>query len=171
MATPTQNQLNATAAAVLLQEIPGEVSLTYLVSGCPIGCKGCHSSDSWSATNGEPISTSRLIADCQKYGNLISCVLFMGGEWQPQQLLSLLQTCQDRGLNTALYTGLDYCPPLLRPMLDYVKTGAWRAELGGLNSPATNQRLYDLKRQLCLNPLLWPIPGLPYFALPASLPE
>ncbi|MDZ7871340.1 MAG: hypothetical protein U5L02_19420 [Rheinheimera sp.] len=56
-------------------------------------------------------------------------------------------------------------------MLDYVKTGPWQADLGGLNNPASNQRLYDLHRQLCLNPLLWPTPAPAYTALPACAPQ
>ncbi|MDZ7871339.1 MAG: hypothetical protein U5L02_19415 [Rheinheimera sp.] len=40
MAIPTP--FNTTACEILLQEIPGEVSLAYLISGCSLGCKGCH---------------------------------------------------------------------------------------------------------------------------------
>lgn len=161
------HSLNTTACEILLQEIPGEVCLSYLISGCPLGCKGCHSRDSWSASRGIPLSEDRLKADCTKYQGLLSCVLFMGGEWQPECLRDLLHVCKLMGLKTALYTGLSYCPVMLHQSLDYVKTGAWQAELGGLNNPNSNQRLYDLQLQICLNPLLWPTPGKTYPALPA----
>lgn len=162
----TQKSLRTTASEILLQEIPGEVSLSYLVSGCPLGCKGCHSQDSWSGHRGDLLTTERISNDCQKYQGLVSCVLFMGGEWQPTQLQRLLAACKQQHLQTALYTGLDYCPPELRTTLDYVKIGRWQQESGGLTNPLTNQRLYDLNRQLCLNPLLWPTPGQAYPAVP-----
>jgi anaerobic ribonucleoside-triphosphate reductase activating protein len=171
MVTFAKWQLNMTACEVLLQEIPGEVSLAYLISGCTLGCKGCHSSDSWSASNGEPLTLDRLNSDCERYQGLFSCVLFMGGEWQAENLSELLYQCKKMGLRTALYTGLAYCPSRLRPLLNYVKTGPWQAELGGLNNPGSNQRLYDLQRQLCLNPLLWPTPAPAYAAVPAFSPQ
>ncbi len=169
-AQATATHLRFTACNVLLQEIPGEVSLAYLISGCPIGCKGCHSADSWSAQQGELLSAARLQQDIGKYRGLLSCVLWLGGEWQPGALSEMLQLCRQLELKTALYTGLPYCPSALLPLLDYVKTGPWQAELGGINSPTSNQRLYDLRRQLCLNPLLWPNPAPAYPAKPALAP-
>ena len=171
MVNSVQNVLRTTACEILLQEIPGEISLSYLVSGCPLGCKGCHSTDSWSALRGELLTTERVQADCNKYQGLISCVLFMGGEWKPTQLYKLLILCKKLHLKTALYTGLTYCPAALRSQLDFVKTGPWQQDLGGLASPSTNQRLYDLNRQLCLNPLLWPTPHQAYPAIPALSPQ
>lgn len=167
---PSTTALRFTACNVLLQEIPAEVSLAYLISGCPLGCKGCHSADSWSAQQGELLSAARLQQDIGKYRGLLSCVLMLGGEWQPGALSQLLQLCRQLELKTALYTGLPYCPSALLPLLDYVKTGPWQAELGGINSPTSNQRLYDLRRQLCLNPLLWPNPAPAYPAKPALAP-
>lgn len=160
--------LRFSASQIVLQEIPGEISLSYLITGCPIGCKGCHSADSWDPRLGELLSPQRLAADIAHSQNLVSCVLLMGGEWHGEVLLALLQQCRRAGLKTALFTGLEYCPADLLPWLDYVKTGPWRAELGGLDHPASNQRLYDLQRGLCLNPLFWPT-ACP--AIPALLPQ
>ena len=132
------------AEQVVWQEVPGETSLAFTISGCPLGCKGCHSAQSWPATAGTPLTAELLLEKLQKYRGLISCVLFLGGEWQPKLLQQLLQLCKKQGLKTCLYTGLDSPPPGLLPLLDYLKTGRWQAELGPLGSPGSNQRFYDL---------------------------
>ncbi len=143
---------------VLLQEIPGHVSLSYLITGCPLGCKGCHSADSWDARRGESLDITTLQLHLEHSQSYVTCVLFMGGEWQPEALLDLLRVCKTRQLATALYSGLDECPMQFIPYLDFIKLGPWITELGGLASPSSNQRLYDLQQGLCLNPLFWPTP-------------
>lgn len=35
------------AKDIVFQEVPGEVALAYTITGCTVGCKGCHSVDSW----------------------------------------------------------------------------------------------------------------------------
>ena len=39
--------LKFTIEQIVWQEVPGEVSLAFLFSGCPLRCKGCHSADAW----------------------------------------------------------------------------------------------------------------------------
>lgn len=132
------------AEQVVWQEVPGETSLAFTISGCTLGCKGCHSAQSWPANAGTPLTAGLLLEKLLKYRGLISCVLFLGGEWQPKLLQQLLTTCKAQGLKTCLYTGLDNPPPGLLPLLDYLKTGRWQAELGPLGTPGSNQRFYDL---------------------------
>ncbi len=155
-------QLKYCAEQVVLQEIPGEVCLSFLISGCPIGCAGCHSVDSWDAEFGTAINRFVLLEKIEQSRSLITGVLFMGGEWASEFLIPLLQCCREFELKTALYTGLDYCPSELLPYLDFVKTGRWIKELGGLEQPGTNQRLIDLRQSVCLNPLFWQAPELPF---------
>ena len=31
----------------VLQEVPGEISLALSISGCPLRCKGCHSTETY----------------------------------------------------------------------------------------------------------------------------
>ncbi len=143
--------LKFTAEQIVFQEVPGEVSLAFTISGCPLGCKGCHSSDSWNSNNGITLTPDYFCQQLQRYRGLISCVLFLGGEWQPAALLELLQIARTAKLNTCLYTGLDDIAANLKAELSYLKTGRWQAELGGLDSPATNQRFIDLRTGNCLN--------------------
>lgn len=142
-----------TAEQIVWQEVPGEVSLAYTFSGCQLGCKGCHSADSWDPKQGEPLSPERLNQRLQDYQGLISCVLFLGGEWAEQALLQLLKISKAARLKRCLYTGLELAElsPFIINELTFVKTGRWFAELGGLQSPTTNQKFIDLRTGQCLN--------------------
>lgn len=142
---------NFSAEQIVFQEVPDEVSLAFTITGCQLGCKGCHSVDSWPAHSGTALTATYLAQRLQQYKGLISCVLFLGGEWQLEKLLSLLKLVRQQQLHTCLYTGLDSIPQQLRAELTYLKTGRWHPELGGLDSPTTNQRFTDLRNSVCLN--------------------
>ncbi|MCG7656437.1 anaerobic ribonucleoside-triphosphate reductase activating protein [Wielerella bovis] len=152
------NDLYFTQEQIVWQEVPNEVSLAFLISGCPLRCAGCHSADSWKANRGEILSVDYLRTRLQMYRNLLTCVLFLGGEWQPETLLALLNVARDEfGLKTCLYTGLerDELPPMLLPKLTFLKTGRWVAVLGGLDNPNTNQRFIDLRTDEDWTHLFW----------------
>ena len=73
----------------------------------------------------------------------------MGGEWE-SDLVNKIKLCNDYGLKTALYTGLNLdevesSNKELLSVLSYIKVGRWIEELGGLSSITTNQRLINLK--------------------------
>lgn len=140
---------------VVWQEVPNETSLAFLISGCPLGCKGCHSIESWNVTSGQILTESYFLAQLQKYRGLISCVLFMGGEWLENELIHLLKLANAEGLKTCLYTGRERheLSPQILAELTYLKTGRWIAELGGLASSRTNQRFIDLRTGENLNHL------------------
>lgn len=147
--------LRFSSEQIVWQEVPNETSLAFLITGCPLGCKGCHSADSWKTGQGNELTCDYLIERLIRYQGLISCVLFMGGEWQAEKLLPLLQLCRQQRLQTCLYTGLERheVPHCLLSELTYLKTGRWIAERGGLSSLTTNQRFIDLRSNENLNHL------------------
>ena len=150
--------LRFTREEIVWQEVPNEVSLAFLLSGCPLRCVGCHSADSWKAGLGADLSVDYLRARLRRYRGLLTCVLFLGGEWQSENLLALLRVARDEfGLKTCLYTGLerDEVPPMLLPELSFLKTGRWLPERGGLDSPTTNQRFVDFQTGMDLTSLFW----------------
>ncbi len=152
------NKLRFTAEQVVWQEVPNEVSLAFLFSGCPLRCKGCHSADAWKQGVGTELTEEYLRGRLKRYRGLIGCVLFMGGEWLPEELQKMLAVVGQSGLKTCLYTGLEReeleaVSADIVPQLTYLKTGRWRMELGGLDSPATNQRFVDLRTGEILNRL------------------
>lgn len=130
---------------IVMQEVPNEVSLAINVSGCPYRCKGCHSSYLWDYI-GEYL-TDDIDSLLNKYDGLISCVCFMGGDQNEEDLLYCLNKARGKGLKTCLYTGTDDIKDIAETIikkLDYIKIGRYIEELGGLNSKVTNQRMFDL---------------------------
>lgn len=131
---------------IVFQEIPDETSLALGISGCTIRCTGCHSRELWedkgiNLTIGE---INRLLGE----NNGVTCLLLMGGEHDIDSLIELLMYAHKR-IKTAWYCGLDMIPKDklgILNHLDFCKTGHYDHELGGLDSPTTNQRLYQYDR-------------------------
>ena len=150
--------LRFTREEIVWQEVPDEVSLAFLISGCPLRCRGCHSADSWKAGAGQILTADYLRERLRRYAGLLTCVLFMGGEWQPETLQALLRVARGEfGLKTCLYTGYERneLPPDLLPELTFLKTGRWLPEKGGLDKPQSNQCFTDLRTGEVLNRVFW----------------
>lgn len=142
---------------VVLQEVPNEISLAFSISGCSLKCDGCHSSFLWKE-RGTMLTNDLFIEFLNKYKNTVSTILFMGGEWKAVDLLNKLEIAINMQFKTALYTGLDtdeiieLIPNILNK-LDFLKTGRYNKELGGLNSDKTNQIMLDVKNNKKINKL------------------
>jgi anaerobic ribonucleoside-triphosphate reductase activating protein len=136
---------------IVLQEVPGEVTLCFTITGCKLACDGCHSPYLWKDGSGEELNSVVFNNLIDRYENLISCVLFMGGEWHKEELLVFLRIARERGLKTCLYTGLEDVEDDIKHNLDYLKIGPWNKALGGLKSIETNQRFINVKTGENLN--------------------
>ena len=123
---------------IVFQEIPGEVTLALNFSNCPCHCPGCHSPH-LAEDIGEPLNESLLDGLLARYGSMITCVAFMGGDAAPDEVARWAEYV--RPLKTAWYSGRTSFPREPR-VLDYLKLGPYIESLGGLKSPTTNQRLY-----------------------------
>ncbi len=135
----------------MLQEVPGEISLLFSITGCDIGCHACHTPERCDQHNGTPLTNSRFSDYLSQYQGYVSCILFFGGEWQPLRLIELLQIAQARGFKTCLYSGRDQIDNEISTHLNFLKLGEYRRSLGGLASPDTNQRFYDLESNQVIN--------------------
>lgn len=136
---------------IVLQEVPGEVSLCFSISGCPLKCKGCHSPFLWKEGNGYLLSKERFENVLKQYNELATCVLFMGGEWHEKELVKMLKTANNNKYNTCLYTGEEQVSDAILNELTWVKTGKWEQSLGGLSSVITNQKFITVKTNKNLN--------------------
>lgn len=137
------NKLKYLGYSVVFQEVPNEVSLAINVSGCPYKCRGCHSKFLWEDRG--DVLVEHLNSLIEHYKGLISCVCFMGGDQNTDDLMTCIGIVKEHGLKTCLYTGLDEMGILLPNILDsldYIKVGRYIEELGGLDSDKTNQRFY-----------------------------
>lgn len=142
-------------AEIVFQEIPGEVSLAFSCTGCPVHCADCHSKFLWNKELGEEFNEDYLLNWIGKYAPHVSCVLFYGGEWEEDWLLRMLALVRSLGLKTALYTGREDVSPSVRKGLDYLKTGPYKEEFGPLNKRTTNQRLWDLRTGEDITEKMW----------------
>jgi anaerobic ribonucleoside-triphosphate reductase activating protein len=125
---------------IVFQEIPGEVTLALNLSNCPCHCPGCHSQH-LAEDIGEELTTELMDGLIARYGAMITCVAFMGGDSNPDEVAQWAEYVKNRGLKTAWYSGRNSYPNNPR-VLDFLKLGPYIEALGGLKSPTTNQRLY-----------------------------
>ena len=155
---------------IVFQEIPGEVTLALNLSNCPCHCPGCHSPH-LAEDIGEELNEELLDGLIARYGAMITCVAFMGGDAAPDEVLRWAEYVKSQQLTarsdlqqlkTAWYSGRPALPDSLTAKrsysdngltalavlqrsgltYDYVKLGPYIESLGGLKSPTTNQRLY-----------------------------
>ncbi|MDR1652222.1 MAG: anaerobic ribonucleoside-triphosphate reductase activating protein [Prevotellaceae bacterium] len=136
---------------IVFQEIPNETTLAINIANCPNRCVGCHSPH-LQQDIGEDLTESVLSSLLKKYGNSVTCVCFMGGDNAPEEVLNLAKfvRCEAKKfsplpLKTAWYSGCSTIFEGAQKNFDYIKIGAYTERLGGLNSPATNQKLYRIE--------------------------
>lgn len=141
---------------IVFQEIPNETTLAINISNCPCHCKGCHSaylaedigeylidypkniySDDFSIYN---------IDELIEKNEGITCVGLMGGDSDPL-LINILASyikLKYPDLLIAWYSGRqELAKEIELENFNFIKLGPYIEELGGLKSPATNQRLYE----------------------------
>jgi len=133
---------------VVFQEVPDEVSLAINLSNCPNHCKGCHSPHLWS-DSGEILDETALSGLLETYGDAITCVCFMGGDASPslvERLAVYIRKQTKNRIKVGWYSGKAEFPSgCSLANFDYLKLGPYIRELGGLDSPQTNQRFYRIK--------------------------
>lgn len=128
-------------------EFPDEISLLINISNCPFHCSGCHSPELW-----EDIGTELSFEELQKLIDTnkgITCVGFMGGTLQNIGDLAKYIKELNPSLKVGWYIGGNIEEQdLLKDdynYIDYVKSGPYIEEFGGLNCPSTNQKFYKIE--------------------------
>lgn len=131
-------------AVVTFVEIPTEVTLCINITGCPIKCEGCHSPHLWEDTGEEltPVVLSDLIAKNEG----ITAVSLMGGDANPEEIYNLAKCIKNNtNLKVCWYSGEYLRKDFPKEYFDYLKTGPYNKELGGLDNMTTNQRFYKIR--------------------------
>ena len=130
---------------IVFQDVPGEVTLSLNLSQCPNHCPGCHS-PMLQDDIGFPLDDVLLDGLIDRYGRDITCVCFMGGDGEPDEIMRLADRVHARNLKTAWYSGRQLLPRCFRSdSLDFVKVGPYIESKGPLPSPDTNQRMYRVE--------------------------
>ena len=93
---------------IVMQEVPGEISLALNITGCPHHCPGCHSPYMWE-DRGEFVA-DKLPELLERYKGMITCVCFMGGDQDDQYLAHLCDYIKttDPMIKLAIYSGYRY---------------------------------------------------------------
>lgn len=126
---------------VVLSEIPDEITLAINISNCPYHCEGCHSPHLWKDIGKE--LTPPMLYQIIKRNIGITCVCFMGGDIKDVIPRSKWIHEVFPHLKTGWYTGSPVLP-IYEHTLNYIKIGRYIQDLGPLNNPNTNQRLYKI---------------------------
>ena len=134
--------------SVCFAELMDEISLGINLSCCPHRCPGCHSS--YLQTDCGDELTTEIIDDIIKKNQGITCILFLGGDNDKSTLTSLAKHISNNyDLLVGWYSGeSELNLNEYGKYFDYIKVGPYIKELGPLNSPTTNQRLYFIKRDI-----------------------
>ena len=128
---------------VTFSEIPDEITLCINITGCKNACEGCHS-PYLAKDIGTILNSGELFLLIQNNKG-ITCVCFMGGDSNPEQIDMLSSDVKRWGFKTAWYSGKQKLPKELRiKNFDYIKVGPYIPELGGLDKETTNQIMYKV---------------------------
>lgn len=136
---------------VSFQEVPDEISLCINISNCPCHCESCHSA--YLAEDiGEYLTYNKLL-ELVSSNKGISCVCFMGGDSNPEEINGLAAVIRTQtNLKIAWYSGRQYIPEGLNlSYFDYIKIGPYIPKLGGLDSETTNQIMYKVQDNQLIN--------------------
>lgn len=129
---------------IVFQEIPDEVTLAINISNCPCHCPDCHSQFLWQNI-GDPLNILSLEAFIEKYQTDITCICFMGGDAEPQEVNKLAHYLHANHpeYKVGWYSGRMRIPSdVEKSDFDYIKIGPYIKHLGCLKDRTTNQRLY-----------------------------
>ena len=141
---------------IVFREFPDEITLAINISNCPHRCKGCHSPH-LQTDCGQELDENALKELIEPKKDQITCVGFMGGDADIERLEELMSYVRVNWpkLSIGWYSGyadlvdlrktnknLEYPITWIENCLDYVKTGPYVEELGPLDSPTTNQRMF-----------------------------
>lgn len=136
--------------AIVFEEVPDEISIAFNISGCEHRCEGCHSKYLWDYS-GKYIKDD-LENIIKKYEGLITCVCFLGGDQNIDELIELCLAVKKLNLKTCVYSGENSANKFMRlinnDLLDYLKIGEYMSKYGGLKSKHTNQKMYSITNKI-----------------------
>ena len=137
--------------AIVFQEVYNETTLAFSISGCPYHCNGCHSQYLWEYEGDNLIENMEQIIN--KYGGYITCVCFMGGDQNMDELIEALRICKNIGLKTCVYSGSSDMSKFkdALPYLDWLKLGEYNERFSsksyieyGVKLATVNQHMYKI---------------------------
>lgn len=134
-------------AKVTLQELPNEITLCINITGCPNRCPGCHSEYLQEDIGIE--LTPKVLDTLIDNNKGISAICFMGGDSDPLYIAAMAKYIKENtDLLVGWYSGKQEINKDVLMNLEYfnfIKVGPYIEELGPLNNPNTNQKMYEVE--------------------------
>lgn len=129
---------------VTFSEVPDEISLCINISNCPCKCQGCHSS--YLAEDIGTVLDTQVIDLLIKGNKGISCISFMGGDSNPEEINNLAEYIKKfYNLKIAWYSGRQELSTKINlENFDFIKLGPYKENKGPLNKKTTNQKFYEV---------------------------
>jgi anaerobic ribonucleoside-triphosphate reductase activating protein len=139
------------STGITLTEIPDRIAYFIELGNCSKHCPNCHSPYLSDTVISPPdlAGVERMVEHAAERG--ADAIVLMGGTTNGISDDDLITICQTLGslLPLGLYSGRDDEERdkeiARRGSLHWLKTGSYQEELGGLDSPRTNQRFYELE--------------------------
>lgn len=129
------------------REFPDEISLLINITGCCWHCLGCHSPELWKDIGTE--LTQHQLEKLIESNSGITCIGFMGGQPETVNTFAAYIKNNYSNLKVGWYYGGEKIPEIINLYnFDYIKIGPYIKELGGLDSPITNQKFYTKGKHL-----------------------
>lgn len=135
---------------ITLTEIPDHITLFLEFGNCKLKCKGCHSENLWEPVE-KQMSYTEIYEIVKRYQGLgANAIVLMGGTTNGVQmgdlgeLITMLKN--NFGNCVGLFSGLKKLESHNEFLcyLRWLKVGPYEESLGGLSSPLTNQRFYEI---------------------------
>lgn len=130
-----------TNTQITFQEVPGLVTRCFSISNCGGRCKGCHSPE-LRKNVGEELTKEVLDKYLEEDKGKVDCYVFLGDGREVGLMYVFLKYCKKHNMKTCIYLGHTKIFPPYLEIVDYIKVGCYREDLGGLDSPTTNQRMF-----------------------------
>lgn len=140
---------------ITINEVPDRMSVYFEIGECRQNCKGCHSPHLHTQ-----IKDKMSVADMKSYAQRMinegaNAIVILGGTTNGLSLVdmkNIIDTLSDVA-PVCLYSGTDD-KDINEWITDHtgvnwIKTGSYKEDLGGLQSPKTNQRFYRVCVSYC----------------------
>ena len=127
-------------------EVPDHSSLCIYISGCVNGCIECHYPLLQQSNYGDLLFANyeNIVA---LYSAYATCICFLGEGnntcEEHEEFENMVAYARLQGLKTCLYCGRDTVIESWMEIFDYIKLGGFQKNRGGLDSPTTNQRMFE----------------------------
>ena len=127
------------------------IGLSYVIpmGNCRSNCPECHSSHYHIGAKVDKVPLDNILSQLailnRRYKGRLQNVTIFGGDnnedVNSSNILTLIKRLHELDYKVFMFSSSEHIEPKYKEVLDGYKEGLYRPELGGLDSPDTNQRM------------------------------